>query len=140
MVVPVMIKDAGGATVIKSVNARIRRAPDHERGKDVGTVEWALECGRLETFIGGNAGGTYDPLLYAMVVGSIPITGLAEGTFLKVKRNVDNFTRYTGTDGETSWARQHDKSGEISFVLKQTSECNDALSALMALDEIPAAV
>jgi hypothetical protein len=135
-----MIKDAAGTTVVKSMNARIKKFPDSERGKDVSSVEWVVECGKLDIFIGGNIGGTYDPLLYAMTIGNIPVTGLAEGTYVKAKRNVDSFSRYTGTDGETSWARQHDKSGEVSFVLKQTSACNDLLSALLQADEITAPV
>lgn len=137
-IIPVMIKDAAGTTVCKSMNARIKKYPDVEVGKDIGTREWVVECGHLDMLVGGNLGGTFDPLLYAMTVGGIIIAGIAEGTFIKVKRNADSFTRYTGTDGETSWARQHDKSGEVSFVLKQTSICNDLLSALLFADEIPA--
>jgi len=139
-VVAVLIKDVAGTTVVKSSDARIKKFPDQERGKDITGIEWAIECGHLDIFIGGNLGATYDPLLYSMSVGGIPITGLAEGTFFKAKRNVDSFTRYTGTDGETSWARQHDKSGEVSFTLKQTSATNDLLSALLQIDEIPAPV
>ncbi len=145
-----MIKDTAGTTVAKSMNARIKKFPELDLGKDVGPREWVVMCGRLDLFIGGNIGGTFDPLLYSCSIGPAtggvavavggPAGGIAEGTFIKVKRNVDSFTKYTGTDGETSWARQHDKSGEVSIILKSTAPQNDALSALQIADEIPAPV
>ena len=137
-IVSVSIQDKAGTTFVKSVNARIKKFPELDQGKDIVGREWLIECGHMDMFIGGAGAKTYDPLLYIMVIDNFPVTDWAEGTFFKAKRNVDSFTRYTGTDGETSWARQHDKSGEISFILKSTSPCNDLLSALLVSDEIPA--
>lgn len=135
-VVPVIVKDAGGTTVLKCMDARIKKYPDIDRGKDVAGIEWMILCGHLDMVVGGNI-GTYDPLLYAMTIGSVVVTGWAEGTFVKAKRNADSFTQYVGTDGEVSDARQHNHTGEISFVLKTTSPCNDLLSELLAADELP---
>lgn len=135
-VTTVMVKDAGGTTVVKSMDARIKKPVDLDRGKDVVGHEWVIQCGHLDMMVGGNLGSTFDPLLYAMTVGSIVITGLADGTFFKAKRNVDSNTMYVGTDGDVAWARQHNKSGEVSFVLKSTSPCNDLLSEFLATDEI----
>ena len=140
----VMIKDTAGTTVAKSMNARIKKPPELDIGKDVGPREWVISCGHLYLFTGGNAGATFDPLLYSCSVGGVaiggPAGGVAEGTVFKVKRNVDSFTMYTGTDGETAWARQHNKSGEISVILKSTAPQNDALSDLLVADEIPAPI
>ena len=139
-VLPFMMIDGKGGTVLKSFNARIKKAPNVERGKEINTVEWMIMCGNLDVFIAGMPGDTYDPLLVAMTFGGVPIVGLADGTFIKIERNEDEWKDYAGTDGEVAWARQHDKRGTVTFTLKITSPSNDDLSAIMVSDAIPAPV
>ena len=142
-VIQVMIKDTTGTTVVKSMNARIKKWPELDIGKEVVAREWVVECGSLDLLIGGNS-GTFDPMLYSCSIGGVmiggPAGGVADGTVFKVKRNNDSFARYTGTDGETAWARQHNHSGEVSVMLKSTAPQNNLLSAILAADEIPAPV
>ena len=139
-VLPFIMIDGNGGTVLKSFNARIKKAPNVERGKEINTVEWMIMCGNLDVFIAGMPGDTYDPLLVAMTFGGVPIVGLADGTFIKIERNEDEWKDYAGTDGEVAWARQHDKRGTVTFTLKITSPSNDDLSAIMVSDAIPAPV
>lgn len=129
--------DGNGDTICGAPNCRIKKAPTVERGKDINTVEWVILCGNLDMNIGGMPGDTYDPLLVAMVFGGAPIVGIAEGTFIKIERNEDEWKDYAGTDGEVAWARQHDKRGTVTFTLKITSPSNDDLSAFMISDAIP---
>jgi predicted 2-oxoglutarate/Fe(II)-dependent dioxygenase YbiX len=51
---PLFIKELNGATVVHSQNARIKRAPDLERAKIVGTVTWTFLCADLEIYHGGH--------------------------------------------------------------------------------------
>ena len=137
---PVLIRDAGGTTVVATSTARIIKPPKIERGKEFQTCEWNIECLNIEMFSGSNPGGTYDPLLYAMIVSTIPIIGVADGTFFMAERSEDSFKPYIGTDGEGAWTRMYNHSGKITFTLKQSSPTNDALSLLLKLDEITAPV
>ena len=78
---------------------------------------------------------TYDPKAVALIVGGVPIGGFADGTFLKVSRSSDSFTKITGVDGVVSRSHIHDRSGECTITLAQTSPSNDILSALYKVDE-----
>jgi len=139
-VLPLMIFDGNGGTVAKAVNCRIKKPATIEYGKEINTREWTILCGNLDILIAGMPGGTYDSLLVAMVFGGLRIAGLAEGTFVKIERNEDDWKDYAGTDGEVVWARQHDKRGTVVFTLKNTSPSNADLSAIMTSDAIPAPV
>jgi hypothetical protein len=136
-VLPFKMLDGNGGTLCGSTNCRIKKAPSVERGKEINTVEWVIMCGHLDIYIAGMPGDTYDPLLVAMVFAGIPIVGLADGTFIKIERNEDDWKDYAGTDGEVAWARQHDKRGTVTFTLKITSPSNAELSAIMKTDAIP---
>ena len=139
-VLPFMMIDDNGGTVAKSVNCRIKKPAELEYGKEINTREWVIMCGNLDIFIAGMPGGTYDPLLVGMTFGGVPIVGIADGTFIKVSRNEDDWKDYAGTEGEVVWARQHDKRGTVTFTLKNTSPSNEDLSAIMISDSIPAPV
>lgn len=132
--------DGNGGTIAKAVNCRIKKPATLEYGKEINSREWTIMCGNLDVFVDGMPGGTYDPLLVAMVFGGVPIVGLAEGTFVKVERNEDDWKDYAGTDGEVVWARQYDKRGTVVFTLKNTSPSNHDLSIIMVTDSIPAPV
>ena len=136
-ILPFVMIDGNGGTIASSYNARIKKLPMIERGKDITAIEWVIMCGNLDAQIAGMPGQTYDPLLVAMTYGGVPVVGLAEGTFIKIERNEDDWKDYAGSDGEVAWARQHDKRGTVTFTLKITSPSNDDLSAIMVSDSIP---
>lgn len=79
---------------------------------------------------------TYSPKKVQLIVGGLIIQGYAEDTFITAERNTDAFTRSTGADGETSRVHSPDRSGMITLTLQQTSQSNDALSALAAADDL----
>lgn len=52
--VPVLVKDSLGRSVFSAQQAWVRKLPDSDFGVESGEREWALECGDLEYFVGGN--------------------------------------------------------------------------------------
>lgn len=82
------------------------------------------------------AAKTYDPSQVAIIVGGFQVTGFADGTFVSIERNADNFALYIGTDGEGTRAKSNNKSGRMTFTLAQSSDANAFLSALVTADEL----
>ena len=78
---------------------------------------------------------TYDPKKVAVIVGGIVMSGFAEDTYVKAERSEDAFTKKVGVDGEVSRSRQHNKSGELTISLMQSSPSNAVLSGFALLDE-----
>lgn len=79
---------------------------------------------------------TYDPKKVAILVGGVPITGFAKGTFVKVTRDEDTFTKYVGADNTTTRGKTNNTGGMIEITLAQSSPSNDVLSALHIADEL----
>lgn len=79
---------------------------------------------------------TYDPANVLVLIGGIPMSGFADGTFVMVTRDEDAFTKVSGADGETSRAKSNNRSGELTLTLMQTSMSNDILSGFALLDEV----
>ena len=78
---------------------------------------------------------SYDPASVQLVISGIAIEGYVDGTFIAIGRDNPSFTSGTGSDGEGWRSKSNDKSGTCTITLLQTSLSNDALSALIALDE-----
>jgi hypothetical protein len=78
---------------------------------------------------------TYDPKAVAIIIAGIPISGIADGTFITAARDNPMWNSGAGSDGEGYRAKSNDKSGTVTLTLLQTSASNDALSALAKLDE-----
>lgn len=78
---------------------------------------------------------TYDPSKEVITFGGVPLSGFADGTFIRASRSGDAFSKHSGADGVTSRSKSSDKSGEVVITLAQTSPSNDYLSAIAALDE-----
>ena len=78
---------------------------------------------------------TYNPADVTIVVAGVPISGFADGTFINAARDNPSFTNGSGADGEGWRAKSNDKTATVTLTLLQTSEANDLLSALSALDE-----
>ena len=78
---------------------------------------------------------TYDPKLFSLIFGGVPMSGFADGTFFKAVREADNFSDTAGTMGEVARAHQHDRRGEFTFFIQHTSPYNDIISAIAKRDE-----
>lgn len=79
---------------------------------------------------------TYDPSQVQIIVGGVPLSGFADGTFIEVSRDEQMYTKVTGADGKTSRAKTSNRAGDFTFTLKQTSPANDILSGFAVADEI----
>jgi hypothetical protein len=79
---------------------------------------------------------TYDPKQVTVIVGTRPISGFADGTFITVARNSDMWSLVVGADGEATRAKSNDKSGRITITLTQSAESNQYLSELALADEL----
>lgn len=76
----------------------------------------------------------YDPDEITVSVFGILIGGYADGEFVRIEQESDDFTDVAGTDGSVSRAKTNDRRATITFVLMQTSESNALLSAISNLD------
>ena len=79
---------------------------------------------------------TYDPREVLVIVGAAEIGGYTDGSFVKVARDEDAYSKVVGADGQVSRARNANRTGSVTITLKQTSASNDALSILAAADEV----
>ena len=61
-------------------------------------------------------------------------SGFADGEFLRVEQEADDFTDVAGTDGEVTRSKTNDRRATITVLLMQTSSGNQALSALSNVD------
>jgi hypothetical protein len=77
---------------------------------------------------------TYDAAQVAMVFAGIPLSGLADGTFVTIEQNSDSFALVVGADGEACRSKTNNRSGKVTFRLLQSSQANDLLSALHNVD------
>jgi len=79
---------------------------------------------------------TYDPTEVQINVGTLTLTGFAEGTFITITRNTtERYKKKVGAKGEVSRSKVSDNSGTIEVTLKHTSPSN---LQLYILDQIPA--
>lgn len=72
----------------------------------------------------------YNASEVAMSFAGIPITGLADGEFVTIEMDTDDFGDVVGSDGEVASFRTNDRRAKVTFKLLQTSA---AISRLMAL-------
>jgi len=64
---------------------------------------------------------SYDSMEVNLVVGGVVITGVASGSWITVERSEDDFTEYTGAQGEVAMAESNNRTGEITVTLDNTS-------------------
>lgn len=79
---------------------------------------------------------TYDPKNVQIIMGGVPITGFADGTFIDVAMDEDQFTKTVGGDGEVSRAKSNNQCATVTVTLQQTSGSNDVLSGLYQADKL----
>lgn len=77
---------------------------------------------------------TWDPQRVVMSLGSIPIEGPANGTFVTVTRPVDGFTLELGAYGDPVRVATNNNSARITVTLLDASPTNAKLSALHRQD------
>ena len=79
---------------------------------------------------------TYDPKDISVIIGGNIIQGFADGTFVKFGRMEKMWNLKVGVTGEGTRAKSNNKSGFIEMTIFQSSPSCDALSALIAADEL----
>ena len=77
---------------------------------------------------------TYDPKKVIILLGGVPITGYADGTFVQIDPNGDAFTKKVGADGEVARELSNDNTHTIQITLMQTSLSNIYLRTVMKVD------
>ncbi len=82
-----------------------------------------------------NAVKVYDADQVKLTIAGFSIeSGFADGEFLRVEQEADDFTDVAGTDGEVTRSKTNDRRATITVLLMQTSSGNQALSALSNVD------
>lgn len=77
---------------------------------------------------------TFDPKSVIVVIGGVPMSGYADGTFLEVTADNQQFTKVVGADGFTTRVKSNNYGGIMTLTLAQSSPSNDVLSGFLALD------
>ncbi|WP_454674822.1 phage structural protein [Achromobacter pestifer] len=77
---------------------------------------------------------TYAPNQVKIVMGALPISGLAEDAFVTVAEIGEGIASIVGADGEVARSMSRDTRLRITLTLMQTSASNAALSALHQAD------
>jgi hypothetical protein len=77
---------------------------------------------------------TYDPDQVVVTIAGLPITGWADGEFIKIEPETDAFADVVGTSGEVTRSKSNDRRHTCSLKLMQSSPANDLLSALHTSD------
>jgi len=78
---------------------------------------------------------TYDAAKVVLIIGGVPISGFADGTFSTAERTSDTYAMVSGADGIVSRAKTNDFTGSLTITLAQTSPSNSYLSGLAIVDE-----
>lgn len=79
---------------------------------------------------------TFDPKSVVISIGGVPISGFADGTFVSITTDTQQFTKVVGADGFTTRVKSNNYGGTLTLSLAQTSPSNDVLSGLLALDRL----
>lgn len=79
---------------------------------------------------------TFDPKSVIITVGGVPMSGFADGTFLEVTADTQQFTKVIGADGFVTRVKTNNYGGVMTLTLGQTSPSNDVLSGFLAADRI----
>lgn len=77
---------------------------------------------------------TYDPADVHITFGGQPIHGFADGTFVEVDFDEDQWNKVTGADAHTARAKTNNYSGSITITLLATSAGNDVLNSFWQAD------
>lgn len=77
----------------------------------------------------------YDADEVTIVVGPVLIDdGFADGEFVRIEQESDDFTDVAGSSGEVARSKTLDRRATITIILLQTAAANDALSVISNTD------
>lgn len=77
----------------------------------------------------------YDADQVTLVVCDLPIeSGFADGEFLRIEQDSDDFGDVPGTDGEVTRSKTNDRRATITVILMQSSSGNNLLTVMNNLD------
>lgn len=77
----------------------------------------------------------YDADQVSVVLMGVPISsGYADGEFLRIEQEAEDFTHKVGTDGEVTRSKTNNRVAKVTLRLMQSSDGNAALSAINNLD------
>ena len=79
---------------------------------------------------------TYNPKKVAVICGAFQITGFADGTFVNVEMNEDQWSLQMGTDGEGTRSKSNNFSARVTITLMQSSDSNQILQAFWNSDRV----
>ena len=78
----------------------------------------------------------YDADQVSIVMMGVPLSsGYADGVFLEIEQEEDDFSHKVGTDGETTRSKTNNHNADIKIHLMQTSDGNALLSAVNNVDK-----
>ena len=78
---------------------------------------------------------TYSPdQVGVTLAGFIVVSGFASGQFISIEKDLAPYTYHSGMDGETGRTFKRDGNYTVTITLAQSSESNNTLSALHAVD------
>lgn len=78
---------------------------------------------------------SYNSSRVLIIVGGIPLTGLATDTFVEIAPAADRVSASVGADGEVARSINPNRMHSVTITLQGTSFSNDVLSGLAAVDE-----
>ena len=78
---------------------------------------------------------TYDPAEVFVTIGGNIISGYADGTFVEVEFDEQQWNKVTGADAHTARAKTNNYSGSVTITLLATSVGNDILNSLWQADK-----
>jgi len=78
---------------------------------------------------------TYDPKDLSVIVGGIPITGFAPGSFVTITYDEDSWALSVGPDGEAVRSKSNVKSATVELSLMHGAIANQVLSGFRVADE-----
>lgn len=79
---------------------------------------------------------TFDPKSVIIAIGGVPMSGFADGTFLEITADTQQFTKVIGADGYATRVKTNNYGGVMTLTLSQSSPSNDVLSALLTADRV----
>lgn len=77
---------------------------------------------------------TFDPKSVVVTIGDFPVSGYADGTFLEIVADTQQFTKVVGADGFTTRVKSNNYGGVMTLTLAQSSPSNDFLSEILTAD------
>ncbi len=77
---------------------------------------------------------TYDADQVTVVIAGILVNGYADGEFIRIEQEADDFGDVVGTDGHVTRFKTGDRRATVTLLLMQSSDSNDQLSMLSNLD------